>query len=268
MKEAQKTRLVDSHNSNRIRMSTASPIQVAVADACSVMRTGLIQTIEAEPQMRVVANAAHRHGLTQALQLIHADVLVIDPVGMGETPVPLLREIMRTFPHTAVVVFSSFVDFVPELLAAGVCGYVAQKETDDQLRLAIRAAKVGQRVLSPLVQEYVDCHALPADRARFEPRELLCLRYMAQGLDNQAICLRMDVGLRTIENYVSRIRAKTGCKSRSQMAAWYHLVYGSGVGFSAEPCLIRQNKTELRSMRGRYPRVPAERAVGDREARN
>ncbi|HSH80774.1 MAG TPA: hypothetical protein VLA19_19775, partial [Herpetosiphonaceae bacterium] len=100
MKEAQKTRLVDSHNSNRIRMSTASPIQVAVADACSVMRTGLIQTIEAEPQMRVVANAAHRHGLTQALQLIHADVLVIDPVGMGEAPVPLLREIMRTFPHT------------------------------------------------------------------------------------------------------------------------------------------------------------------------
>ncbi len=223
-------------------------ICVIVADACSVMRTGLVQTIEAEPQMRVVASAAHRHDLIHCLRVTRADVLVIDPVGFGDAPVPLMREITQAYPRLGIAVFSAIVDFVPELLATGVHAYVAQKETDDQLHLAIRAAKARQRFLSPLIQDYVDFCALPTDKNRLGPRELRCLMYMAQGLDNQAICLRMDVELRTVENYVSKIRAKTGCDSRMQMIAWYQMVYGEAGSSTVEPRLHRWSDTDLRSV--------------------
>ena len=247
-KEAQETRTVASGLSRRIRTSTPILIRVAIADACSVMRTGLVQTIEAEPLMHVVASAAHRHDLNQCLQAAQADVLVIDPVGMGDAPVPLMRDLTQAHPSLGVAVFSPIVDFVPELLLAGVHAYVAHKETEDQLRLAIRAAKARQRFLSPLVQDYVDCYILRPNRPRLSPRELRCLAYMAQGLDNQAICLRMDVELRTIENYVSKIRAKTGCDSRMEMIAWYQLVYGGGSSSSTASSLIQWGRTELGNM--------------------
>ena len=227
---------------------TPSPIYVVVADACSVMRTGLVQTIEAEPQMRVVASAAHRHDLIHCLRMTRADVLVIDPVGFGDAPIPLMREITQAYPRLGVAVFSAIVDFVPELLATGVHAYVAQKETDDQLHLAIRAAKARQCFLSPLIQDYIDCCALPIYKDRLGPRELRCLMYMAQGLDNQAICLRMDVELRTVENYVSKIRAKTGCDSRMQMIAWYQMVYGEAGSSTVEPRLRHWRDTDLSSV--------------------
>ena len=227
---------------------TPQPIFVVVADASSVMRTGLIQTIEAEPQMRVVGSVAHRHELIHSLRASESDVLVIDPAGIGNAPVPLMREISQAFPRLGIVVFSPIVDFVPELLAAGVHGYVAQKEPDDQLHLAIRAAKARQRFLSPLVQDYVDWCALPTDKDRLGPRELRCMMYMAQGLDNRAICLRMDVELRTVENYVSKIRAKTGCDSRVQMIDWYQMVYGDAASSPVNPRLSRRRDRDLNSV--------------------
>jgi two-component system response regulator DesR len=229
---------------------TPRPIRVVIADGCSVMRTGLIQTIEAEPQLRVVASTAHHHDLCHCLRTVPADVLVLDPVRLGDAPVPLLRAISQAYPRLRIVVFSAAIDFVSELLVAGAHAVVAQQEADDQLRLAIRAVQGGQRFLSPLVQDYVDRYALPTTKNRLDPAELRCLMYIAQGLDNQDIAARMDVALRTIENRVSNIRAKTGCATRVQMAAWYTRLYGNVGAPMASLRLPSRTRMEQKRKRG------------------
>ena len=203
-----------------------SPIRVVIADAYPVVRTGLVTTIEAEPQMSVVARAAHRHDLIPMLRATPAHVLVIDPDGMGDAPVALVREITRAHPQVGIVIFSDTLDFAPELLAVGAKAYVSKAEPDELLYLAIRAAKAGQRFLSPLAQDYIECCAVPIDKDRLTAKELRCLMYVADGLDNQEIANRMDVDLRTIQNYVSKIRKKTACTNRTQMASWYERMYG------------------------------------------
>ena len=237
-------RTISQYQLPRTKRSASIQIRVAVADPSSVMRTGLIQTIESEPQMRVIASAGCRQELITALHQARADVLVVDPVGLGKSPISLIRELYFAFTRLKIVVFSSFVEFVPEAFSAGVRAYVDQKEPDDQLLLAIRAVKARQRFISPLVRDYVDSHAWSASQERLSPRELRCLAYLAQGMDNQAICLRMGVELRTVENYVTKIRAKTACETRTQMVAWYQLVYGAPAELGSEPCLIRQRKSD------------------------
>ena len=209
---------------------TPSPIRVAIADPCPVMHRGLIEIIEADPHVRVVATASHRHDLLPQLHTTTAHVLVIDLVDMGEAPVPLLREIKHIHPALSVVVFSTVIDFVPELRAAGAIGYVAKKERVDQLGLAIRAAKVDQCYLSPLVQEFVDHYDVPADRHRLSRKELLTLTYIAQGLSNEEIRLRMDIELHSVENRVSNIKKKIGIENRVEMGAWYRSLYGDAGG--------------------------------------
>lgn len=203
------------------------PIRVAIAEACPVMQTGLITVIEAEMQMRVVATATTLHELIPLLHTRPVDVLVIDIVDMGAASMSLLQEIVQTHPQLSIVVFSGSLDFVPELLAVGVKAYVSQKESDEQLRLAIRAAKAKQRFLSPLAQDYVDRWTSRVDRHRLVPSEVLILKLMSQGLDTKPVADYLGISYRTVHNYVSKIRDKTGCTTRTQMVSWYQAVYGA-----------------------------------------
>jgi DNA-binding NarL/FixJ family response regulator len=169
------------------------PIRVIIADLFPVMRTGLIATIEAEADMQVVATAVDRQELMSQLQAIPAHVLVTDLIAMDNSPVSLMRTIKRTYPRLGVVVFSATVDLVPEMLAAGGHAYVSHTEPDEQLHLAIRAAKAKQRCLSPQAQAYVNRCAVPTDKHRFVPRELQILKYMAQGMGTREIANYLEL---------------------------------------------------------------------------
>lgn len=208
------------------------PIRVFIADAYPIMRNGLITTIEAEPQMQVVGNVAHPDDLIAHLQSVSVDVLVINLVGMGDGAVAVIRELRRAYPRLAIVVVAGSVDFAPELLEAGVQGYISHAEPDEQLHLAIRAAKARQCFVSPLVQDYTDRCTILTAKHRFVPRELQIIKYMAQGLGTDEIAKCLDLNLMTVRNYVWRIRKKTGWTTWPQMVSWYNATYGSEGGRS------------------------------------
>ena len=209
------------------------PIGVLIADAYPIMRTGLVTTLESEPQMRVVATATRRHELLPRLRGTAVDVLVINLVGMGDAPVALMREIKKTHPHVGVVVFAATVDFAPELLAAGVHAYISYAEPDEQLHLAIRAAKAGQCYVSPLTQEYMDRCARLTGAQRLVPRELQILKCLAQGMRAREIASSLDLSDMTVHNYISKMRKKIGWSSRTEMVSWYWTMYGSEGGSNA-----------------------------------
>ena len=208
-------------------------IRVLIADAYPIMRTGLITTIEAEPQMQVIGTATRRHDLLPQLRATAVDVLVINLVGMGDAPVALMREIKQAHPHVGVVVFAATVEFAPELLAAGVHAYISYAEPDEQLHLAIRAAKAGQCYVSPLTQEYMDRCARLTGAQRLVPRELQILKCLAQGMRAREIASNLDLSDMTVHNYISKMRKKIGWSSRTEMVSWYRTMYGSEGGSNA-----------------------------------
>ena len=209
-----------------------SPIRVLIADAYPIMRTGLITTIESESQMQVIGNVTRRDDLLPRLSATAVDVLVINLVGLGDTPVALLRQIKRAHPYVGVVVLAATVDFAPELLAAGAHTYISYAEPDEQLHLAIRAAKARQHYISPLTQEYVDRCATMSLTQRLVPRELQILKCMAQGMRAREIASNLDLSDVTVHNYISRLRKKTGWSSRTEMVSWYRIMFANegGIG--------------------------------------
>ena len=215
------------------RAHSRAPIRVLIADAYPVTRTGLIMTVEKEPQMQVVGIASHRHDLIPQLRAASVHVLVINLVGMGGAHVALMGEIKRAHPRLGVVVFAATVAFAPELLAAGVRAYVSYAEPDEHLHLAIRAAKARQTYLSPTVQDYVDRYTILAARHRLAPREIQIIKCIAEGLDTSAIANYMDMSYGTVKNYIWSIRNKTGWTTWPQMVSWYHTTYGSEGGPSS-----------------------------------
>lgn len=207
-------------------MRAPAPIRLVVADTSPVMRTGMISTIESEPQMKVVGMVAHNDELMPGLRLPCVNVLVTSLAGMGKAPVVTMRKIKQTHPCIGVVILAATADFAPELLAAGVHAYVSYEEPNEHLYLAIRAAKAQQTYLSPLVQDYVDHCTMVAAEHRLAPRELQIIKCIADGRDLSATASFMDMSYGTVKNYVSRIRSKTGWTTWPQMVTWYHTMYG------------------------------------------
>ena len=52
------------------------------------------------------------------------------------------------------------------------------------------------------------------------PAEHQVLRHLVLGLNNRSIAAALVLSPRTVENHISRMLAKTGCQSRTQLLIW------------------------------------------------
>src|SRR3712207_807569 len=108
-------------------------IRVIMADDHPPILDGMTAYLTTDSQLQVVAVARSFPDLMQVLRTTRADVLVLDVGGMGGSPFPVLDRIKREYPQLAVIVFSSSVDLVRNMLKAGVKGYVVKEDLSTQL---------------------------------------------------------------------------------------------------------------------------------------
>jgi DNA-binding NarL/FixJ family response regulator len=138
---------------------------VLVADDHALVRAGLRELLDDEPDMRVVGEARDG-GEAVALALRERpDVVLMDvsmPVLCG---VEATRQIRAAAPEVRVLALTAQADgpAIDALLGAGVSGCLLKTAAELDLRRAVRATAAGQSVLDPLVAQYLS-HAWPGQR--------------------------------------------------------------------------------------------------------
>lgn len=204
-----------------------TPIKVLVADDHAIVRDGIQGIIAPNKDLEIVSVVTSFEGVLQQLNTTQVDVVVLDLSGMGGAPLTFATRLQREYPRVRIVVFSSSVDLAPELLQAGICGYIVKEELSSQLIQAIRAAAASQRFLSPLVNDYMMRSEANNQKSTLTAAELNVLKHLAHGLGTPDIAKHLEIDPRVVYNYLSAIRRKTGCTERTQLAEWYRRMYGS-----------------------------------------
>jgi DNA-binding NarL/FixJ family response regulator len=202
---------------------TTGSIRVVIADDHPIVLDGLHSQISRIPNAEIVGTAHSFAEVRGILSRVQADILILDLLGMGSSPLTMASELKRTVPTLKTIVFSSSVDLAPELLDAGARGYLTKEEMPGDLTQAILTVQGGGTFLSQNVRSYLDQTAHARD---LTPQELLLLKLNAQGCSTSEIAEQMAVDPRTVNNYFSQIRRKIGCPQRVQMSDWYRRVYG------------------------------------------
>jgi two-component system, NarL family, response regulator NreC len=170
-------------------------LQILLADDHAVVREGLKHLIEAEPDMKVIGEAADgREAVDKAVRLA-PEVTVMD-VSMGEfSGVDATRQLRALCPATKILALTVHEDksYLRELLDAGATGYVLKRAAGDELVRAIRAVATGgiyvdPRVAGKLLRTFVEPQtARPNSTADLSERETAVMQLIARGYTNKEI---------------------------------------------------------------------------------
>ncbi|MEW1780146.1 response regulator transcription factor [Streptomyces sp. NPDC086777] len=209
--------------------SEQNPIRVFLLDDHEVVRRGLADLLDSEPDISVVGDAGTvDHALARGPAL-RPDVAVLDvrlPDGNGIT---VCRELRDQMPELACLMLTSFDDeeALLDAIMAGASGYVLKQIKGSDLVSAVRTVASGQSMLDPattarlmrsLRAEPADGPAVPSEIAGLSPRERDILALIGDGLTNREIGKRLYLSEKTVKNHISRLLAKLGVQRRVQAA--------------------------------------------------
>ena len=202
----------------------ADETSIIIADDHAVVRKGLRLLIDAEPGLRVVAEAGDVPETVRKTRALRAGVLILDlnmPGGSSLEAIPVIRE---QAPMTAIVVLTMQNDpaFARKALQSGAAGFVLKEAADDELLEAIRQASTGGTYLNPslgarLAAQPPEPAGPPDDLSE---RELSVLRLIALGYTNSEIAGELHLSVRTVESHRAHIQQKTRRASRAELVRY------------------------------------------------
>ena len=192
-------------------------IRVFLVDDHAVIREGLTFILEAAGDLQVVGSAADGRSAVQAVRQLRPDVVLMDIALPELNGIDATRQIHQDCPDVEVVMLSAHADteYAIRALRAGARGYLLKDTAGREVVAAVRAARAGQRYLSPRLADAVleDLLALTPAASPLEAlsdREREVLQLVAEGKSSAAIAERLALSPKTVDTYRSRIMQKLG----------------------------------------------------------
>lgn len=203
------------------------PIRVLLADDHAVVRKGIRDFLQDEPDIEIVAEAAD--GLTaQEMIRRHApDVAILDVRMPGATGIEVVQWLRAEGLAVAALVLTAYDDepFAATALQAGARGYVLKTADAEEIVEAVRTVYSGRMAIDPLIAYRLAVQAMggglpqPALPFGIEPlsdRERAVLLLAAAGLTNRAIGLQLSISDRTVQGHLANTYGKLQVGSRTE----------------------------------------------------
>jgi len=203
------------------------PIKILLADDHNVLRQGIAQVLESQPDMRVIAQARNGKEAVQFAGETKPDIILMD-INMQELDgVKATRIIKEENPDIQIIILTMYqVDnFIFEAIKAGASGYLLKEVEMEDLLGAVRSVAAGEAVLDPALAGKVleEFRVKPREVSRKEelaPRDVEILTLVAQGLSNQEIADRIDISEKTVRNRLSLVFKQLHLNNRTEAALY------------------------------------------------
>jgi DNA-binding NarL/FixJ family response regulator len=189
-------------------------IRVLSVDDHPLLREGIAALVNAESDMKLVAEAANGQEAIEKFRLHRPDVTLMDLQMPGLNGIEAIIGIRSEFPNARVIVLTTYPGDVQVLraLKAGARGYILKGHVRKELLDTIRAVHAGQKRIPPEVAAELAEHATEDE---LTSRELDVLRLIATGNANKAIAGQLAIAEDTVKSHVTNILAKLGANDRT-----------------------------------------------------
>ena len=145
------------------------------------------------------------------------NILILD-LNLGEySGLDVLKTVKEQYPETKVVVYSMYTN--PGILSLaldnGALGFVSKDSMEGELLKAVdEVVHGGSYVQQNLVTSLFTYRSLLDSLTNQEQN---ILKKIIERKDNEKIASELNLTLRSVENYLSRIYGKTGCRGHEEL---------------------------------------------------
>lgn len=188
-------------------------IRILAVDDHALLRKGLAAVINAEPDMKLVAESANGADAVEKFRIHRPDVTLMDLQMPDLNGIEATNRILGEFPDARIIVLTTYNGDVQVLraLRAGARAYLL-KGHDRELLETIRAVHDGRKRIPPEVAAELAEHATDDE---LSTREIEVLRMIASGRSNKQIADALFVAEATIKSRITNILSKLGAGDRA-----------------------------------------------------
>jgi len=205
-------------------------VRVLIVDDHDLFRSGLRNLLE-EEGVHIVGEAAEGQEALRIVRELTPDVVVMDLNMPGMSGVEATRHISSAAPLTRVLMLtiSDQDNDVIDAILAGACGYLLKDSSIQELIAGIRAASLGESLISPTIAAKVLQIVRASNkqpeientiRSELSEREIEVLKLIANGKDNAMIAGELHISPNTVKNHISNILMKLQIDNRIQAAVY------------------------------------------------
>lgn len=202
-------------------------VKVFLVDDHEVVRRGLVDLLEADPELDVVGEAGSVAEAMARVPAARPDVAVLDvrlPDGNG---IELCRDLLSRMPDLRCLILTSYTsdEAMLDAILAGASGYVVKDIKGMELARAVKDVGAGRSLLdnraaAALMAKLRGAAEKQDPLSGLTDQERTLLGLLSEGLTNKQIADRMFLAEKTVKNYVSRLLAKLGMERRTQAAVF------------------------------------------------
>lgn len=223
-----------------------SQIKLLIVDDHPLFRQGLVDVLETDPGMQVVAQAADGDVAIAMAREHCPDVVLMDVNLPNASGLEITRRIVAELPETKVVILTGYDEsgHLHLALDAGAVAFCTKDVPPDGLLSLVRAIYEGNYYLNGQVMNPIEASLWlenqfeaqgdqagisRAQLARLSPREMEILELVAQGSSNKEIAFLLHISQQTVKNHMTAILRKLQVEDRTQAAitalrnGWVHL---------------------------------------------
>ena len=196
-----------------------SRIRVFIVDDHYVLRAGLRDMLQKEPDVEVVGTASSAVEALEALtNPMEIDLLLTDLRMPDRTGDELVSELHKTREDLRVIFLTNYHsdEDILNAVKAGAMGYLLKTATMEQILEAIRQVYSGSTYFPPNISKQL---AQRLTRVELTTREMEVLRWAAQGLRNREIGEKLFISENTVRNHMISLMAKLGTTHRTEAIA-------------------------------------------------
>jgi DNA-binding NarL/FixJ family response regulator len=191
-----------------------------------IVRQGLSQLVNQQPDLQVCAEAASARDALRAVEKSAPDIAVVDISLDDRSGIELIKDLRARLPSLPILALSMHDEslYAERALRAGAKGYIMKQEAIEKVMSAIRKVLDGQVYLSEkmsarLLDQFVSARPGDGDSplGRLSDRELEIFTMIGRGLGTREIANKLYLSIKTIEAHREHIKDKLRLKSGTEL---------------------------------------------------
>jgi len=207
-------------------MNPSGKTRVFVVDDHPIVRQGLSQLINREPDLTVCGEAEDARTALDRIAPSEADIVIVDVSLDGPDGIELLKTIRSRNSKLPVLILSMHDEslYAERALRAGANGYIMKQEATERVLIAIRQILNGEvyvsdRMAQKMMQQFIHRSGVSkrSSMAELTDRELEVFRLIGQGHGTRQIAEELHLSVKTVESYYAHIKEKLSLKNAREL---------------------------------------------------